>query len=317
MTFLSSSTLLSPRRRPATRGVSAAAILLALLLASGCGDDDPAPPPPSDGRIDFPGDAATLQLAIDMAVGGDSVFVGAGTHVMDEGLLFSATQSGVTLVGRRDGEQTKSLADRPVLVFSDNVDAITVPPAAANVTIRGLTIQGDFITGVKLRGAGGHLADCRIESAGAYSVACTTPDSTVVEGNLLLDAGLFGVNCATGARTSIVGNTISGAGDCGIISNNAEPACERNIVVGSANWGIACFGIPLPTALCNAFYSNGIDSTWDLSDECLPPDSGSFHADPLFCDVISYALSPNSPCTADSAGACGQIGAVGVGCAAQ
>ncbi len=301
--------------------MAALAALAALALGlAGCGDEDegPAGPQPGGGRtINFPGDAATLQAALDMAASGDTVRVGAGTHAIDASLVIGAGRAGVALIGRLESELPKSAvasgAERPVLDIQGPTPkfGILVQDAAADVTIRGLQIRGAVTTGVSLSAPGGRLVDCRIDSASTYAVSCPRPESTIViEENLLLEAGLFGVRCAGGARPVVRGNTIVGAGDCGIYSEFSAPVCERNVVVESANWGIACFGPPVPALSCNALFDN---VTADYSPECTPG-AGDFHADPLFCDATSYAIRSDSPCAAANAGACGLIGAVDVGC---
>jgi hypothetical protein len=296
----------------------AALVALAALAAAGCGEDDnPQTPPPTGGRtIHFPGDAATLQAAVDMAVRGDTVLVEAGTHTIDTSLVIGDARDGVTLAGRLDASPKSAGAERPVLDLANALPqtGIAVRSTAEDVTIRGLEIRGDLTIGVDLLGPRARLVDCRIVAPSYYCVACGASSAvSVIEGNLLLDAVLFGVACSGGAIPTIVGNTIVGAGDCGIISTDASPVCERNIVFGSTNFGVACFSSEVPARVpsldCNAFFGNGSDYSFD----CVPG-AGDFHADPIFCDVIGYEIASTSPCTPDSSGGCGLIGAAGVGC---
>lgn len=313
----------SPAHSRTSRGwlsARVAAILLAIAFAAtGCGGDDDPTPPPADPRINFPGDAATLQEAINMASAGDTVLIGAGTHSMDETLDFGGLRSGVVLVGRLEEDQGKSLADRPALDFTEAgpVTGITITPEASDVTIRGLTLLGTLDVGIKPNGPRARVIDCRIESALTYSISCQASDSTVViEKNLLLDAGFFGIYC-NGTNPQIIGNTIAGAQDCGIYAGNSASVCRANIIVRSTNWGIFCIGPELPALSCNALFDNGSEVVGgDYNPTCVPG-VDDILVDPLFCDEVSYALAANSPCSADSAGACGQIGAVGVGCPAR
>lgn len=290
------------------------AVSLALALAlggAGCSEDDDPTAPAVGQTIDFPGDAATLQEAIDMASAGDTVRVGAGSHPLDTTLVFDPGDDGVVLVGRAESEAEKRRAPRPVIeIASDEpVDGVLVRAGVADVTIRGLEIRGDLRTGVGLLGPGSRLVDCVVDGARGSGVSCTQPSSDgTIEGNLILDAAPFGVFCLFGAHPTIVGNTIVGAGDCGIYASSSSPSVRRNIIFDSANWGIACFGEPYPSLSCNALFASGND---DYSPEC-PGDSTDVRSDPLFCDLTSYGVMPNSPCAAANAGACGRIGAVGV-----
>ena len=61
---------------------------------------------------------------------------------------------------------------------------------------------------------------------------------------------------------------------------------------------------------CNTLFQNGLS---DYSGGC-DHGVGDFHADPLFCDTTSFAISSDSPCAPAQAGACGGIGAPLVGC---
>jgi hypothetical protein len=48
--------------------------------------------------------------------------------------------------------------------------------------------------------------------------------------------------------------------------------------------------------------------------ENCPPPSGDFYADPLFCDLDEFEISPNSLCAPSSPTGCGLVGARNVGC---
>ncbi len=298
--------------RVARHGIRLAA--LAAIVVAGCGGDDPVSPPVGGRTIRFPRDAATIQAAVDMATRGDTVLVEAGAHAIDTTVVFRAANSGVSLVGRLESEVGKAAAERPVLDLGGTTSrsGIVLRSTAEDVTIRGLEIRGDSLTvGIEIFGPGHRLADCRIVGPSRWGVTCTQAGTTaVIQGNLFIEAGVFGVVCGDGADAHVIGNTIVGAGDCGIFSSDAAPVCERNIVVESANWGIACFGPDLPTLSCNALFDN---VTADYSPECVPGPS-DFHADPIFCDAITYAIASNSPCAPERSGACGLIGAVAVGC---
>jgi hypothetical protein len=296
------------RMAPAALG----ALALALATLAGCGDDDSPADPSPDRTIEFPGDAATLQEAIDMASAGDTVRVGAGTHDIDSTLVFGASRAGVTLAGRAEGDAEKALAPRPILNFTRPPlgDGIVVLANVANVTIRGLELRGNLRVGVGLLGPGARLTDCVVQRADPYSVSCTQANSNGrIDGNLLLYPTRFGVYAILGAHPTIVGNTIVGSNDCGIYTDS-EPVCERNIVVLSRNWGIFCAAQPPPALHCNDVFGSGLAPYGN----CEPGD-GDIERDPLFCDSTDFMLHADSPCAPDSS--CGQIGASGVGCGAR
>ncbi len=293
---------------------SIALLCVVVGMAAGCGDDSPTPPGATVRTIDFPGDAPTLKAAIGMASAGDTVRVGPGAHSIDSTLVFDSAKDGVALIGRGDAEIGKALVERPILDFTrtPRADGIIVAAGASSVTIRGLEITGILEAGVGLLGPGGRLVDCVVRRAATDAVACTqaTSDGTI-EKNLLLYPGRFGVYCVLGAHPRVVGNTIVGAIECGIYSANSGPICDRNIVVLAQNYGFICYGPTLPTLYCNDAFGNGINY-----EGCMEDTTTNFKLDPLFCDSTAFTLRSDSPFDSANAGACGQIGAAGVGCAA-
>lgn len=298
-----------------TRLGSAALLFCAFALAAGCGDDSPEGPEDS-AIVNFPGDATTLRAALDMAAPGDTVLVAPGEYMIDSTITFDAGHAGVTLMGRPQSAAGVGGAPRPVLRFTmaPRGQGIVVPAGVLGITIRGLRLAGALNDGVRLLSAGSRLVDCAIDSVSRNGVYCNGSDAnSIVEGNVIVEAGFFGVDVGSGADPLIQNNTIVGANDCGIRTVFTEPRIERNVIVESRNFGIACFALvptEVPVLSCNAFFANGID----YSTECVPGGS-DFHADPLFCDRTSYAISAASPCAAENAGDCGLIGAAGVGCA--
>ena len=287
-----------------------ASATLLVALASGCGEETTAPDDDTDRTIEFPGEVADLQAAVEQAAPGDTVLVAPGSHVIGSRVRVTSAKADVTILGAKD---TAHGGDgRPVLVFtlSSNNDAITIE--AEGVRIEGLEITGAYSSGVVVRESDAVITDCVIRGAIRYGVSCATDESdALVERNVIVDAGLFGVHCVGGAPPLVQRNTIVGAGDCGIYSFGATPTCRRNIVADSANLGIACFGPGFPTIDCNCLFGSG---NGDYSQECTPGKSDVL-ADPRFCDMTSFTLFVDSPCTAANAGACGAIGAVDEVCA--
>ncbi len=286
-------------------------MVCALAFAAGCGDDSPEAPEDS-AIVNFPGDATTLREALDMAAPGDTILVAPGEHMIDSSVVFDAGHTGVTLMGRPESAAIVGGAARPVLRFAmaQSGDGISVPADVLGITIRGLRIVGGLRHGVRLLAPGSRLVDCAIDSVSQFGVYCSgSGANSIVEGNVIVEAGRFGVDVENNASPLIRNNTIVSANDCGIRTVTTEPRIERNVIVESSFYGIACF-VGTPMLSCNAFFENAAD---DYSG-CTPGDT-DFNDDPLFCDRTSYAISAGSPCAAANAGECGQIGAVGVGCA--
>jgi hypothetical protein len=293
------------------RRLAALASLLALTLGlHSCGDDSMGP---DDGDVDhtieFPTDVADLQMAIDQAEPGDTVLVAAGSHTITTSIQILSSQAGITLLGAKEAVRG---AERPILNFTLTIqkDALTVN--AQNVRVEGIEFTGTFSTGVVFSKADGVLTNCVVNGGLRYGVACTQPESdTLIERNILRNAGSFSVYCVGGSHPLVRRNTIVDAGDCGIYSFGSTPNCRNNVIVGSENFGIACFLPGAPTLGCNVLFDN---VNADYSPECTPGASDQ-HADPRFCDTTTFTLFSDSPCTAANAGACGPIGAVDEICA--
>ena len=291
----------------------------ALVIATaiiGCGDDDEPNGPIDSAIVRFPEDADTMAAALEAAGPSDTILVSPGEHMIDTTIVFTAGHTGVTLMGRSESETGASGAARPTLRFTQpNGIGVVVSSSALGITVRGLRMVGDMRDGVRFSGPGGRLVDCAIDSVNFSAVRCANLETNaIIEGNIIRDPARYGVEISS-ARPTVIGNTIIGSKDCGIIHGGSEATCERNIIVDSVVWGVFCSFGASPTLACNAFFDNGSPSSGgDRSDLCVPGD-GDFHADPLFCNRQTLALDASSPCAAANAGECGQIGAVGVGCA--
>lgn len=298
------------RRRIDQRALVVAACLLAASFA-GCGDDDEPNGPTETNIVRFPEDAATMSAALEAASIGDTILVSPGEHMIDSMIVFGDGHTGVTIMGRSESQMGMGGAARPTLRFAPmNSAGILVPANALGITIRGLRLTGDVYYGVQFSGPGGRVVDCEIDSITYSAVRCTNPATdAIIEANILREAGAFGVQIGESSHPLVIGNTIIGSKDCGIYHYGAA-TCERNIIVESVNYGIFCGGAQPPVLSCNAFFANGVH----YSDNC-DPGVTDIQADPMFCNTQTLALFAESPCAAENAGECGQIGAVGVGCA--
>ena len=114
---------------------------------------------------------------------------------------------------------------------------------------------------------------------------------------------------------SLTGNTSAlNAGAGFYIAMNEDwgvtPACvvSNNIAFGNAAQGLFWNGPGPPTLSCNDWFGNTAGATWGFA-----PGATDLSVDPLFCDLANddVRLRSDSPLLG---GACGQIGARGVGC---
>lgn len=290
--------------RPA---LPALAGLAAAFALAGCGADSVAPE--DDNLVQVPGEAATIQEAIDQAKLGDHIVIADGEYTLDAPVVVPTGKPGLILRGE-DGT-------RPRLVFTvspDSADAIIV--LAPNVSVRSLEIRGTFRVGILYLPGGsegtGDVSDCIVRHAGWYAVEAGSGAADItIQRNILVDSGIFGVICANGAAPLIQNNTIVRSGDCGIYVDMSYPTCLRNIIVESVTFGIACFGPVPPTINCNVIFTSGVS---DYSVECVPG-ADDQSTDPMFCDPATFTLLPGSPCAPANAGACQGIGAVTTVCA--
>lgn len=269
--------------------------LLAFVFLLACGDDAK---PPQDTTIDVPGDVATLGEAIDLAENGGRIHISSDTLSLDTAIQIEDLQ-GLEIFGRENSAQ-----QRPVLLAElPGRTVLDIASTSGACTIRGLVIAGRFTTGIRVRSAGSLVTDCRIEE-GTYSIHCSDAVEGIrIEENLAVGPSRFGVYCTAGASPLVRANSIIESRDCGIYTSASGPTCENNLIVRSVNWGVACFSFPEPALSCNGIFASG-------QGPYLGCESGTDDVtdDPLICDEVTYALSPESPYLNPP---CGRIGAVG------
>lgn len=284
-------------------------ISLTLVGLVACGDDEGPTSPSAPTSLTVPGDAATVQLAVDRIAPGGTITIADGIYPIDATVTIPADKEGLTITGsvpRSGGGPSRPVLDLALDASED--DGLTA--FANGVTIAGLELRGTFRDGVLVADAEVTITDCLIVGALQNSISCVGSSADVtIERNYLIGPGRFGVASVQGATPFVVRNTIVDAGDCGFYSNNTAPAYTANIVVGSSNWGIACFGSASPTLSCNVLFENG---GGDYSAGC-DPGEGDRQADPEFCETLTYTLAPGSPCIGDDEG-CGWVGASEIVC---
>jgi hypothetical protein len=115
--------------------------------------------------------------------------------------------------------------------------------------------------------------------------------------------------------------TVSGAGNLSIKGAPSDTTTVlRNIISYSAGGsGMHVEGVPLgpPVVLidCNDFWGNEVGNL-TVSNASASHGPNDTFADPLFCNptMNNFALAYGSPCLAENNPACGQVGALGLGC---
>ncbi|MEZ4387216.1 MAG: right-handed parallel beta-helix repeat-containing protein [Candidatus Krumholzibacteriia bacterium] len=163
-----------------------------------------------------------------------------------------------------------------------------------------LDIQGCRITG---NGVGGVRDNCR---------------TMLVDGCLISDNGGPGMVCTeiasgdpglTVTATTIVNNS----GD-GVATDHDAVAVDRALVVWNGGEALNV-GDAVSSVMCSSLHGNAGGDWIGVLGGFLGID-GNISADPRFCEPTTgdYHLAANSPCAPDANPACGQIGALGVGC---
>ena len=281
-----------------------APLTVALLLAAGCSDDDKSSNPDDPNVLEVPSEMS-LADALDQVGPGEEIRVAPGTYSMTGTLTISSKLAEVTLRGSDGG-------DRPILDFStaNAPIGVLISEGADEFVLDNFELVGPFTIGVNVRANDVVVSRCRIDDAGTLSVSASTPiEGLRVEDNILFNPGLFGVSLTNGANAEVTGNTIANARDCGIYTVDSAPVCRQNLIIHSANFGIACFGSVVPTLSCNLIYDS---VTADYSAACEPGDDDITGADPLLWNETTYELQPESPCAAENSAGCGLIGAMDV-----
>jgi hypothetical protein len=285
-------------------------ILLALTLAAssaalagGCSDDDPAGPgrDPEVLRVPIP---YTFEEAAARAIPGDTILINFATLPLSATVTIRSEQTPLVVTGNKNYPVLAGPAGAGILRF--------VRPRAGTLVKELGFDRGE--PAISVSGAGGILVDdCRFFEGDVQILASGAGLELGASGLVMQDAGLFAID-VSGAVLEAASCTIDRAGDCAIrLQNGAAATVTRSILSRSANYGIACFtGASLAdTSGCNDVFDSGTAPYGG----CAAP-ATDFDRDPLFCDSDRgiYSISSASPCSPDSSGGCGLIGALPVGC---
>jgi Right handed beta helix region len=236
--------------------------------------------------IQVPGNAATVQAAINMANNGDTVNIAPGTYagpINFEGksITVQGSAPGVILEGSQNGPvvlfesgETRSAILQNVTVTNGSALG---PPSAGGIFINGAspTIQNSTITGNLQCGIGvvdGAPAILNNEISGTvFTGSGCVPNTAAAEG-LSGDGGgilLYGPP-NDGLETQIIGNTIEnnqmmfGGGGISVLSAGL-PLIENNIITNNltndSGAGILVVGDTAPLIIQNLIYNNTINPT--------------------------------------------------------
>ncbi|MCK4414669.1 MAG: right-handed parallel beta-helix repeat-containing protein [Candidatus Eisenbacteria sp.] len=118
-------------------------------------------------------------------------------------------------------------------------------------------------------------------------------------------------------RCTLVRNTATGAGSCFLGFAGGSAVLDNSILAfGEDTPPVHCDDPDCAQLSCCDVYGNA-GGDWVDGIEGLEGIDGNMSMDPLFCGSSQgdYALHSDSPCAAENNAECGQIGALGIGCA--
>ncbi len=181
-----------------------------------------------------------------------------------------------------------------------------------------------------LDGASAVFTGCRMSGnsatfygGGIYALNSTlTLTSCILDGNSTIAYG--GAIASDASTLELTGCTLSdnaavfGGGGGGLRLDGGTTATATNTIIAFSSDGeaVSCTGGSSASLSCCDVFGNA-DGDWTGCIAGQQGQDGNFGADPLFCDRPGgdFALNAASPCQpANSPGACGLVGALGVGC---
>ncbi|MFH2035139.1 MAG: right-handed parallel beta-helix repeat-containing protein [Candidatus Zixiibacteriota bacterium] len=304
--------------------------------------------------FDGSGDASTIQGAVDLAVSGDTIFVGPGVFTGDgnrdidfglKGLhLISLDGSGSTIIDCQASESDLHYAIKinSGAEHSSEIDGFIITGAwsawpyaavycASNlpVTISNCNIYGNHDDGIFCTWGTGILIDnCMITDNGGDGIV--TISNTTMTNTLLARNGGYGFNHINHADINITNCTAVLNGGTGIALEGDPPkdidGTDKGVegtgvisnCISAFNGGdgfIRVFWLGVLTFECNNSFGNGGDDWGYWQIEPGNPE-GNISFDPLFCDTVlnNFQIAEASPC-APLNNSCGElIGKFTVGC---
>lgn len=271
---------------------------------------------------DGSGDLPTIQAALDLAtpmvdiVLGDGVFTGPGNRDLD--------------FHGRDLRLVSQSGDPASCVIDAEGEARLATLDGADATIESITLRGGLATtggGLLITGGSPTILGCVIEdceatdTGGGVSITEASPrlEGCVLRNNQAANRGgaVFSLLAEpVFDRATLVSNAVGNLAGGVVWSNHSTITISNSIIAFSgAGEAVHWNEGEVPRLTCCDLYGNaGGDWTGAISDQ-LGQD-GNLSADPLFCNLATGSLRIDvaSPCAPDQSGACGLIGALGVGC---
>ena len=232
---------------PRTRRVLGAAgfAVAAVLLATGASALTRAMPAAT---LAVPGDAATIQEAIDAAPAGALIRVGGGTFTGP--LLITRPLS---LIGAADGSTIVTAGSAEI--------AITVR-ATHDVTLGQLVIMGGEYGVLVEESRAVRILGSWIRDASFVGIRISRSAALIQGNEVRAGSGPYGMgielaNTMSQAHSFIRGNVVHGSTKEGIVLHNAEAMIEGNVVRGNGFRGIAINEMSMATITGNTIRDNG------------------------------------------------------------
>lgn len=149
----------------------------------------------------------------------------------------------------------------------------------------------------------------------SYSTVAVENSTIVQNGGTGLRVTASSEGAPGGVR--VAGCTISGNGGGGLVHQPLHPvtlAIENCLVTFNLGASVVCGPEGTPQLSCCDLFGNAEDWPACIADQTDL--EGNMCADPLYCDAsgMNYGLDAESPAAEAAGGACGQIGALPVGC---
>ncbi|MED5256135.1 MAG: hypothetical protein VX818_02745, partial [Candidatus Neomarinimicrobiota bacterium] len=237
--------------------------------------------PNYDGVIYVPGEIATIQGAIDVAVNNDSILVAAGTY--RENIDYDGKN--LTIIGE----------DRETTIIDGNNSGRGVELAGQSI-LSTFTIQNGSGNngGNAVHASGNAILDNLIITSNSNTLgngSVMLEANTVLKNSLIVNNQDVGVVCsgadATISNVTIAGNTGAGIELKSLGGSNSHPTLINSIVYGNQDNNNIQFSAPSGHSI-NISYSliqDGQDSITIYNSDTLIWGTGNLDVDPMFVDT--------------------------------
>lgn len=278
-----------------------------------------------DTAIHVPGDADTIEEAIELAPEGAVIKLDEGTYTTKSDL------NGVTAGIIVDKALTIQGAgrDKTILDGGDDImHGVYVPTTEAKIVIEDMTIENFSNNGVEILGNNVELSGLTIRENGNRGASFRFNKKTVLFHNNVVVQNRFNGIATEKSAVRIYNNTLVENGPTGISivvadtdPSGTSPEIYNNIIIGHSDFGIfydhpAFVGKVIVDH--NNLHNNGQNYWEELNNEGLKaeavnpvPGTGERHVDPKFANETNYTLTSDSPLLTLSRSK-GEMGAYGM-----